>query len=236
AFELVSVKELGDAYIWKATVAILSIFTFFSSERLLKTFLVSRNKKKQANSMQPDDENRMFSMTEERHIENAGGSGDASVEVVVKGHNGHGQGQGQGQSQGHGHSHLTSGQSKEDRLTMAWMVMGGDILHNFVDGLSIGAAFTDDLSLGISVSLAIICEELPHELSDIAILLHSGIKIKRAIMINFFSACAVYVGLVLGILIGSNIHAANLWIFAMAGGLFLYIPLVDMVSFVTLLT
>ena len=69
------------------------------------------------------------------------------------------------QDQGHGHSHdIVSGQGEEDRMTLAWMVMGGDVLHNFVDGLSVGAAFTEDIGLGISVSLAIVCEELPHEL------------------------------------------------------------------------
>lgn len=211
AFGLLSVKELGDAYIWKATLAILSIFTFFSSERLLKTFLTSRKKKKRALG----DEDKSFTVVEGNFNTTNGGGGDASNskhEEVV----------------GHGHSHLVPGQNKEDRMTLAWMVMGGDIIHNFVDGLSIGAAFTEDISMGISISLAIVCEELPHELADIAILLHSGIGIKKAMLINFLSACVVYVGLVLGILIGSNIHEANLWIFAMAGGLFLYIPLVDM--------
>ena len=42
----------------------------------------------------------------------------------------------------------------------------GDSLHKFVDGLSIGAAFTDSVVTGLSVSLAILCEELPHELGN----------------------------------------------------------------------
>ena len=44
------------------------------------------------------------------------------------------------------------------------MILVGDALHNFVDGLSIGAAFTQNIYLGMSVSLAVICEALPHEL------------------------------------------------------------------------
>ena len=47
---------------------------------------------------------------------------------------------------------------------VAWMVIFGDGLHNFIDGLSIGAAFTQSTLSGISISLAVICEELPHEL------------------------------------------------------------------------
>ena len=48
--------------------------------------------------------------------------------------------------------------------SVAWLVLTGDALHNFVDGMSIGAAFTENIYTGISVSLAVLCEELPHEL------------------------------------------------------------------------
>ncbi len=44
------------------------------------------------------------------------------------------------------------------------MIVFGDALHNFIDGLAIGAAFTERIMTGISVSLAVFCEELPHEL------------------------------------------------------------------------
>ena len=44
------------------------------------------------------------------------------------------------------------------------MIIFGDGLHNFIDGLSIGAAFTESVLKGVSISLAVICEEFPHEL------------------------------------------------------------------------
>ncbi len=47
---------------------------------------------------------------------------------------------------------------------VAWMIIFGDGLHNFIDGLSIGAAFTESILKGISICLAVICEEFPHEL------------------------------------------------------------------------
>ncbi|GFO41603.1 Zinc transporter zip14 [Plakobranchus ocellatus] len=231
AFDLMAVEELADGYVWKATVAILSIFTFFCSERLLKTFLYSRKKRKDlsmtvsvnSRGLQ-DDDNHTHLLTEKPagdHLDkNSNGGGDASHMVQFKVND---------SDVGHGHTH-SHGETtdKEDRVTLAWMVMAGDVIHNFVDGLSVGAAFTEDVGLGISVSLAILCEELPHELADIAILLHSGLSIKRAVLINFLSACVIFLGLALGIAVGSTIHAANKWIFAMAGGLFLYVPLVDM--------
>ncbi|GAB1604879.1 metal cation symporter ZIP14-like isoform X1 [Argonauta hians] len=111
--------------------------------------------------------------------------------------------------------------------TVAWMIIFGDALHNFIDGLSIGAAFTSSVMTGISVSLAVICEELPHELGDFAILLNSGMTLKKALLFNFLSACMCYVGLIFGILL-AEVTAAHTWIFGVAGGMFLYISLVDM--------
>ena len=63
--------------------------------------------------------------------------------------------------------------------TIAWMVLMGDSLHKFIDGVSIGAAFTQNLFTGVSVSLAILCEELPHELGnqDLYIIKHLHIPI-----------------------------------------------------------
>ena len=81
----------------------------------------------------------------------------------------------------HGHSHdlpVPSG-GTSDIATVAWMVIFGDGLHNFIDGLSIGAAFTESILSGISISVAVICEEFPHELGDFAILLNSGMKFKQ---------------------------------------------------------
>ncbi|CAC5409683.1 SLC39A14 [Mytilus coruscus] len=112
--------------------------------------------------------------------------------------------------------------------TVAWILLLGDSIHNFVDGLSIGAAFTENVFTGVSVSLAVICEELPHELGDIAILLHSGLTMKKALFYNFLAAVVCYVGLIVGIVVGENTDA-NRWIFAFAGGLFIYIALVDMI-------
>lgn len=65
-------------------------------------------------------------------------------------------------------------------------------------------------------------------LGDFAILLNSGMTVKKALMYNFLSACMCYLGLVFGTILGAN-TTAHLWIFAIAGGMFLYISLVDMV-------
>merc|ERR1712131_302155 len=80
--------------------------------------------------------------------------------------------------------------------------------------------------MGFSTSVAIMCEEFPHELGDFVILLNSGMSVPQALFFNLLSAMACYVGLVFGILVGSS-FAPNV-IFALAGGMFLYIALADM--------
>ena len=82
--------------------------------------------------------------------------------------------------------------------TVAWMIIFGDGIHNFIDGLSIGAAFSESILTGLSVSLAVLCEEFPHELGDFAVLLNSGMTVRQAMMYNFLSACTCYLGLVIG--------------------------------------
>lgn len=52
--------------------------------------------------------------------------------------------------------------------TLAWMITLSDGLHNFIDGLAIGASFTVSVFQGISTSVAILCEEFPHELGECA--------------------------------------------------------------------
>ncbi|XP_077571227.1 metal cation symporter ZIP14 isoform X2 [Stigmatopora nigra] len=127
---------------------------------------------------------------------------------------------------GGGGCHWLKGPAYSDIGTLAWMITLSDGLHNFIDGLAIGASFTASIFQGISTSVAILCEEFPHELGDFVILLNAGMSIRQALFFNFLSACCCYLGMGFGILAG-NSFSPN-WIFALAGGMFLYISLADM--------
>ncbi|KAM3842924.1 metal cation symporter ZIP14, partial [Diretmus argenteus] len=122
--------------------------------------------------------------------------------------------------------HWLRGHRLSSIKTVAWMITLSDALHNFIDGLAIGASFTVSVLAGFSTSIAIVCEEFPHELGDFVILLNAGMSVPQAVFFNFLSAMSCYLGLTFGILLGSA-FAPNA-IFAIAGGMFLYIALADM--------
>ncbi|CAI2728680.1 unnamed protein product [Schistosoma spindalis] len=114
-----------------------------------------------------------------------------------------------------------------DLEPVAWMIFIGDGAHNFMDGLSIGVGFTQNIGLGISLTLAVLCEELPHELGDIAVLLRSGLTVPMAMLFNFVSACTAYIGLFVGLSVG-DLNDVAPYVFALTGGFFMYIALADM--------
>ncbi|KAF4525123.1 hypothetical protein B566_EDAN005065 [Ephemera danica] len=127
----------------------------------------------------------------------------------------------------HHRSHDLLADENTSISSVAWMIIFGDGLHNFIDGVSIGAGFTDSITTGVSISLAIMCEEFPHELGDFAILINSGMSVKKALTFNFASACTAFVGLFLGLSLEKL--EINTYIFGFAGGLFLYISLADLI-------
>ncbi|XP_075036039.1 zinc transporter ZIP10 [Mixophyes fleayi] len=130
----------------------------------------------------------------------------------------------------HSHGHCHSGKDMKDTgiSSIAWMVIMGDGMHNFSDGLAIGAAFSAGLTGGISTSVAVFCHELPHELGDFAVLLKAGMTVNQAIVYNLLSAMMAYIGMLIGTAVGQYANNITLWIFAITAGMFLYVALVDM--------
>ena len=78
------------------------------------------------------------------------------------------------------------------------LIVVGDTVHNFVDGVLIAAAFLQSTELGIIAAVAIIAHEIPQEVGDFLILLHSGYTRARALAMNLMSSAATIVGGVAG--------------------------------------
>ncbi|CAG10810.1 unnamed protein product, partial [Tetraodon nigroviridis] len=119
--------------------------------------------------------------------------------------------------------------SPPGQRVLPYMVTIGDGIHNFADGLAVGAAFSLSWRSGLATSVAVLCHELPHELGDFAILLHSGLSVCRALLLNLGSAMCSFVGLYIALAVATDL-ATKQWIAAITTGLFLYVGLADMVG------
>uniref|UniRef100_A0A6G1SHC8 Zinc transporter ZIP6 n=1 Tax=Aceria tosichella TaxID=561515 RepID=A0A6G1SHC8_9ACAR len=120
----------------------------------------------------------------------------------------------------HQHHHLNN-----KTRSFMFMIITGDGLHNFFDGIAIGVSYSSSFTVGISTSIAILCHELPHEIGDFAVLIKSGMPIKRAVLYNTLSSILCLLGATTGVFIG-KIDIG--WVSALIAGMFLYISLVDM--------
>lgn len=112
---------------------------------------------------------------------------------------------------------------------VAFMVIIGDGLHNITDGMAIGAAFGTDPITGMATAFAVLCHELPHELGDFALLLQTGVSIRRAVVLNIISSILSFMGMIFGLVI-AGVHSGFVrWIYAGTAGTFLYIALADLI-------
>lgn len=109
------------------------------------------------------------------------------------------------------------------------LVIIGDTVHNFIDGVVIAASFFVSVPLGIITAIAVAIHEIPQEIGDFAILIKKGLSRKKVIFINMLSAAASLVGAVLMFLVGESIESILPIFLALTAGFFIYIALSDLV-------
>lgn len=111
----------------------------------------------------------------------------------------------------------------------AWLVIVGDGVHNFIDGVTIAATLMVNPALGILTTIAIGAHEIPQEIADFAILINSGWNRRRALLWNVLSALTALAGAVLMFLAGPFLEPFLPWIIGFSAGMFLYIALADLI-------
>merc|ERR1712137_1206971 len=109
----------------------------------------------------------------------------------------------------------------------AYLNLVADSLHNFTDGLAIGASYASGHGLGLATTLSILFHEVPHEIADFTILVQSGFTIRAAILAQFGTAIASLVGTVIGLLSQFQEGAEHLLLAITTGG-FLYVATVSL--------
>jgi zinc and cadmium transporter len=129
--------------------------------------------------------------------------------------------EGDGHHHAHGYDAHTAGKS-------GWMILIGDSMHNFTDGILIAAAFLANPKLGLVTGLAIIAHEIPQEIGDFIVLLNAGFSRTRAYVFNLVCSLMAVLGGVLGYL--TLDRASNLipYVLVFASSGFIYIAVSDL--------
>lgn len=119
--------------------------------------------------------------------------------------------------------------SSENNKAAGMMVLLGDAMHNFVDGVLIAAAFLTDIHLGIVTALAIAAHEIPQEVGDFVVLLHSGFTRARALFYNVLSSLSTIVGALLAYWWLAGMEELLPYVLAVAASSFIYIAVADLI-------
>lgn len=109
------------------------------------------------------------------------------------------------------------------------LIIVGDSVHNFIDGVVIAATFLVSIPLGIVTTLAVAAHEIPQEIGDFGILLHKGMKRKKIILVNIFSALTALLGALLAFWLGERVEASLPILLSITAGFFIYIAASDLI-------
>ena len=128
----------------------------------------------------------------------------------------------------HWHHH---GEDKEEEHIhpVGKLILFTDGFHNLIDGAIIGASFLVSIPVGVATTIAVILHEIPQEIGDFAVLIHAGYTKKKALIWNFLSALASFIGLIIVFVFGNVVENAALWFIPIAAGGFIYIAVADLI-------
>lgn len=124
----------------------------------------------------------------------------------------------------HHHEHRTKNMDPRTPL-----IVVGDTVHNFIDGIAIAAGFLVDVPTGIIVTLAVAAHEIPQEIGDFGLLLHKGMARKTVILVNIASALATTVAAVIFFQLGQSVEIPLDIVLGFVAGFFIYIAVSDII-------
>jgi zinc and cadmium transporter len=125
------------------------------------------------------------------------------------------------------HCHMP--QTKEHTHPFAIVNLVGDGVHNFIDGLIIGASYIVSIPVGLATTVAVIFHEIPQEIGDFAVLLQGGFSKGKAILFNFLSAATSVIGGIIAIVASTKVPQISEALIPIAIGGFIYIAGADLI-------
>jgi len=131
---------------------------------------------------------------------------------------------------GHGHAPVNAQAHEQARQKASGaLVLIGDALHNVLDGVLIAAAFLTDVHLGLVTTVAIMAHEIPQEVGNFAVLLHSGVSRRRALALNLLTSLTAVIGGVIGYFALETAVRALPFALAVAAASLLYVAVADLI-------
>ncbi len=112
---------------------------------------------------------------------------------------------------------------------VTFMTLFGDGVHNFIDGLIIGASYLVSIPTGIATTIAVVLHEIPQEVGNYGVLLHGGYTKRKALFFNFLSALTAVAGTVMALVVGTRTFEFTVFLSALAAGNFIYIAGSDLI-------
>jgi len=127
------------------------------------------------------------------------------------------------------HHHEEFHKEKDESKSTLPLIIVGDTMHNFIDGVVIAATFMVSIPLGIATSLSVFAHEIPQEIGDFGLMLHKGLKPKKIILVNVLSAAAAFLGAVITYSVGNILEGYLPMFLAVTAGFFIYIASSDLI-------
>jgi len=125
------------------------------------------------------------------------------------------------------HCHIPT--SDDHIHPFAMMNLLGDAVHNFIDGIIIGASYLASIPVGIATTIAVVLHELPQEIGDFGVLLHGGFSKSKALFFNFITALTAVAGAIVALLASFYVKDMTTFLVPFAAGTFIYIAGSDLI-------
>jgi zinc and cadmium transporter len=131
------------------------------------------------------------------------------------------------------HSHGTEGHAHEEPegkiRPFVFTNIFGDTIHNFGDGVIIGASYLVSVPVGLATTFAVAFHEIPHEIGNFSILVHGGFSRGKALFVNFLTALVAVIGAVVALALSDYVDGIQRFVLPIAAGGFIYVAGSDLI-------